>query len=78
MSIRDKNMNWKSDSCEFSGIIRRLIEPVFDAYSKTFTYEEMFYLITHTADDIIIDRELSLKYDDHKPQTSNCDAETEN
>ena len=78
MSIRDENMNWKSNSCEFSDTIRRLIEPVFDAYSKTFTYEEMFYLITHTADDIIIDRALSLKYDGYKPQTSNCDAETEN
>jgi hypothetical protein len=66
MGIRDKNMNWKSNSCEFSDTIRRLIEPVFDAYSKTFTYEEMFYLITHTADDIIIDRELNLKYNSSK------------
>lgn len=66
MSIRDKNMNWKSDSCEFSDTIRRLIEPIFDAYSETFTYEEMFYLITHTADDIIIDKALSLKYNGYK------------
>lgn len=66
MGIRDKNMNWKTDSCEFSDTIRRLIEPVFDAYSKTFTYEEMFYLITHTADDIIIDRALNIKYNNYK------------
>ena len=42
MNIIYKNMNWKSDSCEFSDTIRRLIEPIFDAYSETFTYEEMF------------------------------------
>ena len=69
MGIRDKDMNWKSDSCDFSDTIRRLIEPVFDAYSEKFTYEEMFYLITRTADDIIIDKTLSLKYEGYKSKT---------
>jgi hypothetical protein len=75
MGIRDKNMNWKPKSCEFSDIIRRLIEPVFDAYSKTFTYEEMFYLITHTADDIIIDKALNLKYNSSKTIKENNEEE---
>ena len=66
MGIRDKNMNWKTDSCEFSDTIRRLIEPIFNAYSEKFTYEEMFYLITHTVDDIIIDKALSVKYNGYK------------
>ena len=70
-----ENMNWKSDSREFSDTIRRLIEPVFDAYSKTFTYEEMFYLITHTADNIIIDRTLSLKYNGYKTIKENNEEE---
>ena len=68
MGIRDKNMNWKTDSCEFSDTVRRLIEPVFNAYNEKFTYEERFYLITRTVDDIIIDKALSLKYDDYKPE----------
>ena len=62
MGIRKRDMNWRAESIEFSNTIRRLIEPVFNAYSEKFTDEEMFYLITHTVDDIIIDKALDLKY----------------
>ena len=62
MGIRDRDMNWRAESIEFSDTIRRLIEPVFNAYSEKFTDEEKFYLITHTVDDIIIDKALGFKY----------------
>lgn len=62
MGIRNKDMNWRAESIEFSDKIRELIEPIFNTYSEKFTDEEMFYLITHTVDDIIIDKVLGLKY----------------
>ena len=62
MGIRNKDMPWRAESIEFSDKIMELIEPIFNTYSEKFTDEEIFYLITRTVDDIIIDKALELKY----------------
>ena len=62
MGIRNKDMHWRAESIEFSDKIRELIEPIFNTYSEKFTDEEIFYLITRTVDDIIIDKALDIKY----------------
>ena len=62
MSIRDEKYNWTQEARDFSYIIKEVLTPLFDEYKQVFTFEEIYYLICRTADDIIIDEALGLKH----------------
>ena len=59
MAIRDERRNWTQEARKFSSTIKDVLKPTFkEAKNIGITQEEWFYLVTHTADDIIIDEAL--------------------
>lgn len=61
MSIRDEKYNWKQEAIDLSDIIKEVLQPIFDEYKNVFTFEELYYLVCRTFDDIIIDESIGLK-----------------
>lgn len=56
MVIRDKRMNWTAEAVELSNVVKDALKPTLEiAKGLEFSLEDWFYIVTHTADDIIID-----------------------
>lgn len=68
MGIRDKNYNWTQEAIDLSCTIKEALTPIFDEYKQNFTFEELYYLVCHTFDDIIIDESLGSKFPNYNEE----------
>lgn len=54
MSIRDEKLRWKPIALTASTDIRNALKPIYKKYKDVFTFEDIYYLISSEAQEIII------------------------
>lgn len=64
--IRKECGSWTNEAREFAEDVMSTLQPVFDTYKDKFNFEEIFYIVSTTMDEIIINELLGLTINKNK------------
>lgn len=62
--VRKPNLDWTDEAKHFADykLIPMLKQSLDEALNNGFTTEDWFYLVSHSADDVILDKHFEMKY----------------